>query len=262
MNDIPPSLLSEDTHQRRQEFINQKKYIRSKYYNKYYKSHDIKEKLKKIHNGKCVYCEQIIEQFHIEHYRPKSIYYWLAFSWDNLLLACPVCNQEKLDAFPLEGSPSIEPPKIINNKDIKIKFNNLSSKLNKKEKPILVNPELEDPENFIIFTHNGEMNSTDPRYQKTIEICQLSRHDLVERRRRIIDSLQRKIKEDLVQAKNVEEQRIKVGSRINDFIDDSSDAKNDFIGFRIYAKKHLLRIIIKQIFPQNFPWSKNNEPMK
>ncbi|WP_354834172.1 HNH endonuclease [Akkermansia muciniphila] len=249
LNDIPPSLLSEETHQKRQELINQKKYIPTENYNKCYRASDIKEKLKTIHHGKCIYCEQIIEQFHVEHYRPKSIYYWLAFSWDNLLLACPVCNQKKLDNFPLEGTQSITPPFFRKKKNINHKFNNLSSELNKFEKPILINPELEDPENFIVFLKNGEIDSDNPRYRKTIEICQLSRPAIVERRKKIIDSLKRKITKELTRAKTSKEQQNSLGSCIRNFIDDASDPTKEFIGFRRYVKKHLLRSIIKQVFP-------------
>lgn len=249
LNDIPRSLLSEETHQRRQELINQKKYIRTEHYNKCYRASDIKEKLKTIHHGKCIYCEQIIEHFHVEHYRPKSIYYWLAFSWDNLLLACPVCNQKKLDNFPLEGIQSLTPPFFTNKKDIARKFNNLSSELNKVEKPILVNPELENPENFIFFLQNGEINSNSSRYRKTIEICQLSRPAIVERRKKIIDSLKRKITKELIRAKTSKEQQNSLRGCIRNFIDDASDPTNEFIGFRRYVKKHLLHSIIKQVFP-------------
>jgi uncharacterized protein (TIGR02646 family) len=55
-------------------------------------------------NGKCAYCESFIlhiDYGHIEHYRPKSVYPALTFEWDNLLLACGICNgkQFKGDKF-------------------------------------------------------------------------------------------------------------------------------------------------------------------
>jgi uncharacterized protein (TIGR02646 family) len=73
---------------------------------------------------KCCYCERKIpEKFNdVEHYRPKGSavrlpgcilthgYWWLAFSWSNLLFACPACNRSgKNDAFPLAaGSVSLQ----------------------------------------------------------------------------------------------------------------------------------------------------------
>ena len=53
-------------------------------------------------NAKCVYCEcEIPSNQHgdVEHYRPKSIYWWLAYTIDNYLLSCEVCNQRKSNVF-------------------------------------------------------------------------------------------------------------------------------------------------------------------
>jgi hypothetical protein len=60
----------------------------------------------------------------VEHYRPKTSadrlpgstathgYWWLAYTWDNLLFACPSCNRSnKNDLFPLEhGSTPLHDP--------------------------------------------------------------------------------------------------------------------------------------------------------
>lgn len=74
---------------------------------------------------KCCYCEKkVTKSFNdVEHYRPKACadrrpgctdrhgYWWLAFTWDNLLLSCPTCNRSaKNDQFPLNhGSISLQP---------------------------------------------------------------------------------------------------------------------------------------------------------
>lgn len=54
---------------------------------------------------KCAYCEKREEQAKyrdVEHYRPKSSYWWLAWTWENLLFACFECNREhKKQQFPL-----------------------------------------------------------------------------------------------------------------------------------------------------------------
>jgi hypothetical protein len=73
---------------------------------------------------KCCFCEHKIARSYnaVEHYRPKvgadrrpgSLqnhgYWWLAFTWDNLLLACPICNSSaKGIQFPLEiGSTPLQ----------------------------------------------------------------------------------------------------------------------------------------------------------
>jgi uncharacterized protein (TIGR02646 family) len=55
------------------------------------------------HHGKCCYCEAPLDaNYEVEHWRPKSGYYWLAYSWHNLLLSCGFCNKTKSNQFPIE----------------------------------------------------------------------------------------------------------------------------------------------------------------
>jgi hypothetical protein len=82
---------------------------------------------------KCAYCEVHIRQSssHVEHHRPKDgawrhkrgtprvvdseRYWWLTWSWENLLLSCARCNDQghKANFFPLDPgtSPLPVPPK-------------------------------------------------------------------------------------------------------------------------------------------------------
>jgi hypothetical protein len=65
----------------------------------------VKETLFAMQHRKCCYCEKLEEQAKyrdVEHYRPKALYWWLAWTWENLLFACMDCNREhKRDRFPL-----------------------------------------------------------------------------------------------------------------------------------------------------------------
>src|SRR4051794_7502532 len=65
---------------------------------------DAKVQLKKESKGKCAYCEantEVVAHGDVEHYRPKSLYWWLAYTYDNYLFACQICNQVyKSDHFP------------------------------------------------------------------------------------------------------------------------------------------------------------------
>ena len=82
---IPPSLAIGDdklTHQRRLELIAKKHYINEAPYNDRYKTDDIRDRLVRIYNNKCAFCEQKVEQYHIEHFRPKQIYYWFRHKWE------------------------------------------------------------------------------------------------------------------------------------------------------------------------------------
>jgi hypothetical protein len=69
-----------------------------------------KAALADMQHGKCCYCEKREEQpkyRDVEHYRPKVTYWWLTWSWDNLLFSCMDCNREhKRDQFPLAASGS------------------------------------------------------------------------------------------------------------------------------------------------------------
>lgn len=53
-----------------------------------------KDRLKKISHGKCWYCEARQERSDnaVDHFRPKSIYPWLAFTLSNFRYACTFCN--------------------------------------------------------------------------------------------------------------------------------------------------------------------------
>jgi len=61
----------------------------------------VREALNDGHRRKCCYCESKVS-LDVEHFRPKVHYYWLAYTWDNLLLACRKCNELKGTRFPLE----------------------------------------------------------------------------------------------------------------------------------------------------------------
>ena len=57
-------------------------------------------------SGKCGYCESPphpVTQGQVDHFRPKNIYWWLAYCYENFVYSCPMCNQRKSDSFPIEG---------------------------------------------------------------------------------------------------------------------------------------------------------------
>jgi uncharacterized protein (TIGR02646 family) len=68
-----------------------------------YRDPAIKKALIDETSGKCAYCEAKILHVtfgDIEHIRPKSISPELTFQWNNLTLACDVCNTNKSNKFP------------------------------------------------------------------------------------------------------------------------------------------------------------------
>lgn len=128
-----------------------------------------KAQLLKESANKCAYCEaplKTVAYGDVEHYRPKSIYWWLAYNYENYLAACTLCNQAfKKDNFPLRPSAAqLKGPALMKTTTDE-KIVSLAVKLNcdplddaagqtlnsflmahKKEKALLVNPYYEDPE--------------------------------------------------------------------------------------------------------------------
>ena len=70
-----------------------------------------REHLWKSQHGKCCYCEKWEERAgnDVEHYRPKSIYWWLTFTWTNLMYACEQCNSKKSARFGLLSGERLKP---------------------------------------------------------------------------------------------------------------------------------------------------------
>ena len=69
-----------------------------------YRNDDVKAALKTMYGERCCYCEVNITNItweHIEHRKPKAIGLFpnLTFTWSNLHLACPKCNNAKSDQW-------------------------------------------------------------------------------------------------------------------------------------------------------------------
>ena len=112
----------------------------------------VKNALMKIQHNKCCFCESSLHAQHgdVEHFRPKGGwmqeekdklsevgYYWLAYDWDNLFLACQKCNQTfKKNFFPIENPND----RALNHThDIK------------KELHLIINPSIDNPQEHLLF---------------------------------------------------------------------------------------------------------------
>jgi uncharacterized protein (TIGR02646 family) len=63
-----------------------------------YNQPDVRDGLRAMYRGLCCYCEALIGDVsfdHIEHRRPKKRFPQDAFRWENLHLACQLCNNAK-----------------------------------------------------------------------------------------------------------------------------------------------------------------------
>jgi uncharacterized protein (TIGR02646 family) len=218
VDDIPLTLDERKTETRRNTCIKDNKYHQKKEFHQRFKQKDVKESLKKLYKNKCVFCEHEVTECidnnledcssTIEHYRPKSIYYWLAYSWDNLLWCCHRCNQNKDNNF-----------KVLNRKiEFKESFNDAihsSSVLYQdSEKPLMIHPEIESVLTKLSF-ENGIISSADDRITYTIKTCGLDRDDLNEKRLKIIEKF-----------KNNAKKRNRLNKSYQDILD---NLKKDFL---------------------------------
>lgn len=138
--------------------------------------------LKACQGNKCCFCEKPVATADIEHFRPKSAwqqekpgrqerpgYYWLAYSWSNMLIACSDCNSQanKGNLFPVNGVRAV-----------------FSSDCRTEDK-VLINPTEEDPSNYITFRLEVPVGiDANGRGNANIKIFNLrERGDLIETRR-------------------------------------------------------------------------------
>ncbi len=151
-----------------------------------------RDELNKVYHSKCAYCE-VLCKAEIEHYRPKKGvkeqagygYYWLCYEWTNLLPSCRYCNTEggKGTQFPVMGTRPPGPPLNPANK-FDASLNATDARLTA-ERPYLLNPEIDEPRNFLAFKLNAQGKGVDitgtdslDRGGKTVAICNLNREYL------------------------------------------------------------------------------------
>jgi len=173
-----------------------------------YKPDKIKVALDLIYNRKCAYCEKSLKDAdrHVEHYRPKVPYFWLVFSWDNLLIACKKCNELKNNQFTeyLEGEQLQYNHETLTTAQSQIKTYDLI------EKPLIINPEQETEASlkthFIFDLKTAEIEPLSNRMEKTVKVCQLNRKELVELREDELIKLKNHLQQDLFTWKTQKEE--------------------------------------------------------
>ena len=146
-----------------------------------------RSRLRQRQHNKCAFCEsKEQERFRtIEHIRPKAAarrrdgttapgYWWLAWTWENLVFCCSGCNSDKNNSYPLArgGRPLIpeeQPPGD--------------------ERPLLVNPRTESAIDSIQFKQISGASpfswrpyprDNDPRGYWTIRVYGLARDELLD----------------------------------------------------------------------------------
>lgn len=230
---------AQTTHERRLELINVQSYTDTDLYNSRYKQSDVKTAIKKHYHSKCAFCEQRVEAFHIEHYRPKSIYYWLAYSWDNLLLACSTCNQHKGNKFEIQGTKA-----VYQTSDLP-EIHSLCEKYNQTEQPKLLHPEFDNFEDIWHFDRKGNIASTSDRGKYTILVCRLDREELNDLRKEVLEDFMEELESIMFSPSKAVE--IDVTNLLKKFRKKAENEKKDFLAFRNYVLEHIIPTILQEL---------------
>lgn len=194
----------------------------------------IKEFLYKAQYRKCCYCERkrdIIE-FNVDHFRPKAQvkeaetnhpgYWWLAYDWENLIIACFRCNLKKSSHFPLKD----ESKRASREKcDLE------------EEEPFLINPLKENPELFIDYDVSEirlmvKAIGRCERGEKTVnELTGINTSEvMVERAEKL--KTYRLIRDSMQNGDN------KLSPEVNELLQDCVSPDSNFLGFaRFYFQK-------------------------
>lgn len=157
-----------------------------------YAHEKVKAALIIMQHDKCCFCESKVTHIgygDVEHYRPKGGYkqdnseplqplgyYWLAYTWDNLLFSCQLCNQQyKKNLFPL-----LNPENRARNHHDDIAL----------EEPLLINPSIMNPQEHIGFREEIPYPLDGSIYGKTtISALGLDREELNEARRTKLEEI-------------------------------------------------------------------------
>ncbi|CAA6803023.1 MAG: Unknown protein [uncultured Aureispira sp.] len=181
----------------------------------YYKDLTVTAQLGSIYNHKCGYCESFsnhVATLQVEHFRPKAKvtedsshkgYYWLGCEWSNLLLACSKCNGKgaKGNFFPILGNRVLHDTPFNHLGE----FNRITSLANSSflanEQPLLLNPELDAPEQCLTFRYLGSLEGLNLKGRKSISTYKLNRNDLFLRRQDVVNKYVGQLKRILAKAK-------------------------------------------------------------
>ena len=155
-----------------------------------YGHQSVKNALLQAQHNKCCYCESkfgATSYGAVEHFRPKGAlqqgqgmnweypgYYWLAYSWSNLLVSCDRCNtSHKRSLFPL-ANPGLR---------ARCHHDDLDA-----ENPLFVDPAREDPRRHVRFRGSAVEPVTE-KGRETVHGLGLRRNPLEEACREWLDHL-------------------------------------------------------------------------
>jgi uncharacterized protein (TIGR02646 family) len=196
-----------------------------------------KKRSKTKNNPKCAFCETNTHaEAHkdVEHYRFKTYYYWLAYEWTNLLLACQICNRDfKKIQFPLENETNRQTthPLSITSTLERSECHILSDRF-VAETSLLLHPAIDNPNEHLRFLANGSVEGLTRKGQVSIEVYGLKRENLRKARENIVFQLRKDIWEEYNHTTpDAERISIEVHKVINKLIERIGNEESEYIGF-------------------------------
>jgi uncharacterized protein (TIGR02646 family) len=206
----PPEILVGESCRRKTEELHRQQH-KHDFSSHYYRHDTVVRRLKELYHNKCAYCESSFGAtgaVRIDHYRPKdgikgenhSGYYWLGYEWSNLLPACEKCNGAKSNQFPVAGT------RVLHRQADPAGFL-VNSPTFRAEQPLVINPELDHPEDHLFFAPDGSIAGKSEQARTTITVCGLNREDLVLARKKRADYFGQKLRKAL---------RDRIAGKIND----------------------------------------------
>lgn len=171
-----------------------------------YRDLSVRKSLERAQHDKCCYCDAKATPLEVEHYRPKNAvrqkrdvpeerpgYYWLAYEWQNLMLACVLCNQPRQDSAGNPTGKGTQFPLADEAKRARSHHASLAQ-----EEPLLLDPYADNPDDHIGY-HEYIPYPLTSRGEATIEVLKLCGKSQLSRPRdhyALIEKLRRLICED------------------------------------------------------------------
>ncbi len=242
----------------------------------------VKQELKKLYHNKCAYCERMMgdENFTVEHYRPKKgdySYYWLGYEWSNLLPVCTTCNNPKGDKFPVAVPSRVMPksdkksrvkaPQFLADGNLDIEAMKADHPYLTDEKPYLLHPEIDEPQDFLSVKRTGELipqvkkevNAYHyERADKTINLTHLNRDVLVYGRRKIIEGFEVFLTKQTVRLleEKIDPHNLKLGVRLAYFalfelLENQYKEEQEYTLTGWCLWKNIKEMLFKKIYKEN-----------
>ena len=164
--------------------------VESKYKDRY-RQDDVLERLKEMNSGLCCYCETKINAAsypHIEHRKPKSLFPEDSFQWENLHLACQICNTKKRDQW--------------------------------NEEHEILDSCLDTPADHLKYSF-ARLDYITDRGRTTIELCKLNRKGLLEARKLIAGEIMELINDYSIE--NDEDRKFQIREKLEEYSDNLSE---------------------------------------